>query len=287
MIDKLEGKHMQNKAKNTTNKKKGNLKPIYKPYLRGNVASKAAAKHGLRIIGYTLVFVFIYLLAGSALTFENTFLRIVANAVLPIACGMVLYAEGSHQGETDVGFAEIAQERINDGRKVPESELDLCYNPLKGVFSVVIGALPLFIVCLVYAFLAEKEGFSLGVLPSWVNTYEHQGEVALGLSYYHETTPFALVDMLRVVVRLINFPYFTMAGVNNYGAMYLMDKLSPLLYLLVPSCYALGYLRGPYLRALVHGSIRVNRRKHNKREQRARQQRKMQMQKKTEKKELI
>ena len=276
---------MQNKK--NTNRKKATLKPVYKPYLRGNVASKVAAKRGIRIFGYTLVATFVYLLAGSALSFDNFLLRILCNAVLLLAVGMVMFAEGSNQGETDVGFAEIAQERLDEGRKVAVSEHDLCYHPMKGLFTMVIGILPVFIVCCVYAVLAEKQHYTLGVLPSWVSTYESQSEISQALAFYHEATPFALADALRVIVRLINFPYVTMAGVEDYNAMYIADKISPILCLIVPFFYVLGYRRGPHLRALVHGSIRMNRRKHNKREQRARNQRKQQMQKKPEKKELI
>ena len=275
---------MQNNAKN---RKKVTLKPVYKPYLRGTVASKTAAKRGLRILGYSLVFIFIYLLAGSAMSFENTLLRIGANSILLLLGAAVIYADGSNQGETDVGFAEIAQERLNEGRNVPKSEYDLCYHPLKGLFTMAVGMLPVFIVCVVYAVLAEKQGYSLGVLPSWVSTYESQGEIANALAYYHEKAPFELVDALRIIVRLVNFPFVTMAGIDNYDAMFLVDKLAPVLCLVVPVSYVIGYLRGPYLRALVHGSIRLNRRKHNKREKRVREQRKLQMQKKNDKKELI
>lgn len=277
---------MQNNTKNT-NRKKASLKPVYKPYLRGNIASKAAAKRGGRIFIYTLVFVFIYLLAGSALSFDNTLLRYAANGVLVAVGAMVLYAEGAQHGETDVGFAEIAQERLDEGHNVPQSEYDLCYHPLKGAFTLLVGVLPLFLVCAVYAVLAKRQSYSLGVLPSWVSTYESQAEIAQGFAYYHEKHAFALVDALRIVVRLLNFPYVTMAGVENYDAVYVTDKLAPLLYLIVPAFYFVGYLRGPYLRALVHGSIRMSRRKHNKREKRVREQRRMQMQKKNEKKELI
>lgn len=277
---------MQNNNKKT-NRKKVTLKPVYKPYLRGNVASKTAAKRGLRVFGFVLVFAFIYVIAGLALNFDNNFLRVLCNAVLLLAAAMVMYAEGANQGETDVSFAEIAQERLNEGHKVAESERDLCFHPLKGLFTVALGVLPLFVVCLLYAFMAEKQTHSLSVLPSWVGTYESQSEISLALAYYYETAPFALADVLRVIVRMINFPFVTIVGVNNYDLLYLMDKLSPVLCLVVPGCYLLGYLRGPHLRALVHGNIRMNRRKQNKREMRARAQRREQMKKKNEKKELI
>jgi len=267
-------------------KKKNAMKPVYKPYLRGNVVSRTAAKRAGKLLGYLLMVVFIYLMLGGALTFENTFLRVLANLGLLSIGGMVFYSEGANQGETDVGFAEIAQKRLDEGKNVPASEHDLCYNRLKGVFTAAMAALPFFLVALVFAVIAKKQSFALGVLPSWVTAYESQAEVAQSLAYYHEVTPMTLESILRVIVRLINFPYITMMGINSYDMMYLADKLSPLMALTMPVCYALGYQRGPLLRALVHGNIRVNRRKQSRREKRARMERRA-PQKKTEKKELI
>lgn len=275
---------MQN---NGNKKKKKGMKPVYMPYLRGNIFSRTAIVRGTKIFGYLLMFAFIYLLLGGALTFDNTILRVVANLLLLSAGAIVLYGEGANQGETDVGFAEIVQKRKDEGKNVPASERDLCFHPLKGTLSAAVAALPYFIVCTVFAVIAQKQHYTLGVLPSWVSSYESQGEVAQALAYYHEPVAFSLEAVLRVVVRLINFPYVTMMGINSYDAMYLVDKLSPLLCLTLPACYAIGYLRGPLLRALVHGNIRQNRRKQNKREQRARKERRLQMEKKKEKKELI
>ena len=87
--------------------------------------------------------------------------------------------------------------------------------------------------------------------------------------------------------RLLLFPFVNIAGANNADALLLVDRLSPLLCLLTPACYGLGYLRGPQLRALVHGNIRQNKRKHNAKERKAREQRVKQMEQKNKKKELI
>ena len=275
---------MQNQ---TNKKKKKGMKPVYLPYLRGNVWSRTAVKRGFKVMGFVVMFVFIYVLLGGAMTFENTILRVAANALLLVMGGIVLYGEGANQGETDVGFAEIAQKRLDEGKNVPKSEHDLCYHPLKGVCTAAVGALPFFVICLVFAIVAQKQRFSLGVLPSWVASYESQSEVSEALAFYHETSGLSLEAVLRIVVRLIIFPYVTMMDINSYEAMYWVDKLSPLFCLTLPACYAVGYLRGPFLRALVHGNIRQNRRKHNKREKRARQQRRQQMETKNNKKELI
>lgn len=279
---------MQN---NTNKKKKKGMKPVYLPYQRGNVFSRTAAKRAVKVMGYMLMFMFIYLMLGGALTFENTFLRVLANLLLLSLGGIVVYSEGATQGETDVGFAEIIYKRKEEGKNVPASEYDLCFHPLKGVATAAVGVLPFFAVCVVFACIAQKQHYTLGVLPSWVSSYESQSEVALPLAFYSEASPMTLEGILRVFVRLLNFPYVTMMGIHSYDAMYLADKLSPLMCLTLPVCYVIGYLRGPFLRALVHGNIRQNRRKHNKREKRARQQRRMQMEKKNdkknEKKELI
>lgn len=269
--------------KTTNAKKNKGMKPVYKPYLRGNVVSRVAAKRAVKVLGFMVMFVFVYLMLGGALTFDNTILRVAANLGLLLAGMLLLYNEGANQGETDVGFGEITQKRLDEGKNVPESEHDLCYHPLKGTFSAAIAAIPFFVVCLVFAIVAQKQGYVLGVLPSWVTAYESQTEVAQALAYYSVATPMTLESILRVIVRMLIFPFVTMVGVNSNDMMYLVDKLSPILCLVMPAAYAVGYLRGPFLRALVHGNIRMSRRKHNRREQKARKERRMQM----EKKELI
>ena len=64
---------MQNQ---TNKKKKKGMKPVYLPYLRGNVWSRTAVKRGFKVMGFVVMFVFIYLLLGGAMTFENTILRV-------------------------------------------------------------------------------------------------------------------------------------------------------------------------------------------------------------------
>lgn len=268
--------------KSNTNKK-NEMKPVFKPYLRGKALCRTDAKRSLRVFGFTLIFVFLFVLVGTALSFDNDFWRIVLNAGLLLACAGILMNEGARQGETDTAFAEIALRRKNDGKNVPESEKELCFHPLKGFVTMFIGALPLVVVAVVFAVVAQKQAYSLGTLPSWVAAYNSVPEIGEALAYYSETAVMQLEDILRIAVRLILFPYVNMTGADNYHALYLVDKLSPILCLILPSFYGVGYLRGPYLRALVHGNIRMNRRRHNKNERKAREQRV----RKPEKKELI
>lgn len=274
---------MQKNAK----KNKKSLQPVYKPYQRGRACSMLAVKRGWRILGYTLVLTFIFLIVGTALAFDNNILRIVLNAMVALMGMGLFYNDGARMGEGDTAFAEIVHNRKSEGKNVPDSELDRCFHPLKGFVTALCGIAPVLVLALVYALMAEKQIYSLGVLPSWVTAYEDQPEIGQALAYYSQTEGMKLADMLRIVVRLILFPYVNMVGSGNAEGMLLLDRLSPALCLLTPISFGLGYLRGPQLRSLVHGNIRQNKRKHNARERKAREQRAQQMQPKNKPKELI
>jgi len=271
---------MQKNAKN----KKNTAQPVYKPYLRGRAASALAAKRGWKVLGMTALFAFLYVLVGSVLTSDNLFLRLVLNlTMVGLAC-LMMFSEGSRQGENDTAFAEIAQNRLDSGKAVPDSEKDRCFHPLKGFFTALVGISLVFVIALTYALIAHKQTYQLGALPSWVTAFESQSQIGQALAYYQESSPLRAEDVLRVIVRLVLFPFVNLAGVNNYDGLYLVDRLSPLLCLIAPAFYGLGYLRGPSLRAMVHGNIRLNRRRHNRNERKARERRASAMK---EKKELI
>ena len=169
---------------------------------------------------------------------------------------------------------------------VPTSDLltsTPCFHSLKGFFTAAVGVAPFFLIALVFALLATRQTFQLSTLPSWVSAYDSQPEISQALAYYNNPDPTAVEDVLRFIVRMLLFPYINIVGTDNYDTMLLMDRLSPVLVLIAPLFYALGYLRGPSLRALVHGNIRLNKRRHNRKERKAREQRA----RKPETKELI
>ena len=274
---------MQSNAK----KNKKGAQPIYKPYLRGRALCDVAVKRCWHVLGYTLIFTLFFVLVGSVLSFDSVALRIICNAALLLVAMSLMYNDGARTGENDTAFAEIALNRKNEGRNVPESELNRCFHPLKGFVTAAWGVLPIFIIALIYAFMAQKQTYSLGALPSWVSAYDDHADISQGLAYYNETSSVQVADILRIVVRLILFPFVTIAGSDHADALLLVDRLSPVLCLLTPACYGLGYMRGPYLRALVHGNIRMSKRRHNAKERKAREERVKQMELKNKKKELI
>lgn len=246
---------------------------IYKPYLKGNWASRLAARRGLKILGYQAVFVFFYIFLGQALMFDSLPLRLVANAMILAALAGLMYMDGMKTGEEDVAYAEIAFTRQESGQTIPKEERDRCFHPLKGLYTVLAGMLPLALMCLALAVTAQEQRHHLGALPSWLDGYRSRADIGLALSYYNETTPMGVVDVLRIIVRLVLFPYVNIVGTDSSARLLLLERLSPLMIFLVPMAYAAGYGLGRKARATVHGSIADDRKRRVRRERRERKHR--------------
>ena len=231
---------------------------VYKPFLLGNRSSALAAKRGIKLLAYQLVFVFVYLFIGQALLFDQFLLRILINLLIVLGFGGILYNDGAKAGLEDVSFAEIVLQRQQNGKAISKLERDRCFHPAKGFFSMLAGTLPLILFCLVFAFMTELQVYRLGGLPDWVQAYERRADVGLALNYYHQGNAFSLVDVMRVAVRLLVFPYINMAGTSSNQTLLWLERLSPLLVCIIPLGYSFGYMQGKRLRAGVHGAIVSN-----------------------------
>ena len=255
---------MQDKSK----KAKAKRPLIYKPYVKGNPLDGAAVKKGLRMLAYYLIFAFIYVLAGGALQFSNDILRVAANLLLVLACAAVLYMNGARAGEAEVTYGEIAYTRQEAGKSLDEKERQRCYHPLKGFLVALIAALPLLLLTLPHALTAQRQVYVLQALPRWVSGYRSQEEIMAPLQYYQQQVSLGFMDVLRMAVRVLVFPFANMATVDNSRALLLVDRLSPLLVCLPLLGYPLGYLTGPRSRAMVHGDISSSNKRYQRRKKR-------------------
>ena len=77
----------------------------------------------------------------------------------------------------------------------------------------------------------------------------------LPLQYYQATEPFTAGVVLRVIMRLLLYPYINLVGARNASLTLLVDRLSPLALLVPYLGYVVGYLRGRHSRAMLHGSM--------------------------------
>lgn len=241
---------------NPASKKKKKIKPIAKPYLKGNILSRLTVSRGLKLLVYPIIFILLNLFVGAAFSFENIpFLRVALNVVLVGFCVLLVYTSGQNTGYGDITIAEIMYNHDQEGKTVSKQDRDRCYHPLKGAATALIGYLPLLIVALVYALTVKRQDFSLPPLPSWVNGYEEQRDFMLPLQYYGVVEPVTALTILRIIMRLMLYPFINLAGARNADLTLLVDRLAPLELCLPFIGYAVGYLRGRHSRALLHGNI--------------------------------
>ena len=263
-------------------KKKKQRTLVYKPYLKGSWHDAASIRKSLRILAYYLIFVLIFLVMGAVLSTEIIPLAWLVNGLIVLGCGALLYMEGCRDGDNQVAVGEIAYTRQENGNPVEKKERDRCFHPLKGLFTALCGALPVILVAIVHALVAKKQGYALQPLPEWVTALGKDSEAMAPLQYYLKDGGFTLIDGIRVVGRMLIFPFAQVARLYGADAVLLADRLSPLLVLIPALGYPLGYLTGPRSRAMVHGDIQTNDRRYRRKQQKAVRERRTRTEKKNE-----
>lgn len=254
-------------------KKKKQPPLVQKPTHKGKVIEKTGTKRAAKIFGSMVLVMLLYLIFGPMLMFDNMILRTILNIfLLALAMGM-LSITGSGDGEADAALGEIVYQRKQEGKAVPKADEDKSFNPLRGFYTAFLGASVFFCLAIILAVFTKAETYALGVLPGWVQSYTGDTTIGQGLEYYNISRSLSALDVIRMIVRASVFPFFTMFNTSSSAALFL-ERISPLLVLIVPSGYALGYLRGKKIRSMIHGSIaagvKKKKRKANK-EKKARQ----------------
>lgn len=253
-------------------KKKKGVKPVFKPYDRGAVYGLYALKRSGKVLLIYMAYMLFFLLVGSSLSFNNVFLNVVVNLVAIAATVAMMHMEGLRNGDLDVSVGEIVHLRRENGKDVDPEDLNRSYHPLRSVLTPLIGVAPLLLIAIFHAVAAKPQYYTLGVLPGWVSAINAE-EVSLPLQYYDRESTMAFVDVVRIIVRLSMMPYIHIVSTDNIMGLLWLDRLSPVLMLLPAAGYMVGYLRGPQSRALTHGSIAANTRRHKRKQQRERKAR--------------
>lgn len=270
---------MQDQTKKMKNKKRP---LVFKPYVKGNAFDSAALKRSLRVMAYFFMFAFLYVIAGSTLQFGNVLLRVILNLLMVGVCAAVVYMDGARLGENEVAFGEIAYTRQQAGKETETKDKMRCYHPLKGVTIALIAAAPAVLITLPHAITAVKQTYYLQQLPKWVSGYSNQAEVMAPLQFYSRDVQITVLDILRMVSRVLIFPFANIATVDNTDALLVMDRLSPLLACLPLIGFPLGYLTGPRARAMVHGDISSSNKRFQRKKRKAVKERQARAAKKNE-----
>ncbi|MBE5777287.1 MAG: hypothetical protein E7326_07230 [Clostridiales bacterium] len=265
----------QNKGTQNTKKKKRGVKPVRKPYLKGNTYSLFALKRSGRVFLLYFAFMFFFLLIGASLSFDNAVLNLILNAGAVVATVGMVYMDGLRHGDTDVSVGEIVYLRKESNREIDPEDMNRSYHPVKGILTALVGVSPFLLMALVHALCAEPQHYTLGMLPGWVGSVTAE-EVQLPLDYYNREYAFTLVDLVRILSRLSLMPYVNIVTTDNVQGLFLVDRLSPILIALPAIGYVAGYLRGPVSRAYTHGNIAANTRRHKRKQMKERKARQSQ-----------
>ncbi|MDY5729915.1 MAG: hypothetical protein SPL05_00050 [Eubacteriales bacterium] len=226
-------------------------------YNIGKTNDKSSYKMALKVFVSMLLLVLVFVVFGTMLLFENLLLAIIINLAFISLCAYFFMLEGIHEGNKQAGLSEITFKQMIKNK---EERLDTgaCFYKHKGFFAVLLGVLPLFLLCVVFAFLTEKQFTSLGTLPAWVENYMVQPELQASLAYYYAPQSIGFIHIYRLIVRTLNMPYIAMVSYLGTDAMLWVERLCPLLIWIIPSFYSIGYLRGPKSRVAINKAIQRN-----------------------------
>ena len=256
-------------------KKKAKIQRVSKPYLKGDMVDRTTLPGALKFFLATVALCIALMLIGVMMNWESKFMSITINGCIILAAYLIFEQTGAASGADAVNQGEIMFARQEKGRPVAEWERSMCFHPLKGFISALIGSVPLLICSVILAFIAERQVSNLGTLPAWLSGLESRPEIGNAIAYYHESGSMSIEAILRLIVRMSEMPYVNMVGASNADGMLALERFSPLLNLLPACAYGIGYVSGVSIRTNVHTNIALGKKKAKRKqakERRARQQ---------------
>ena len=254
---------------------KKKIEKVSKPYLKGDAIDRTTVSGGVKHFVGTIVMAIAYLVIGVMMNWDQVWLNVLVNTTILLATYMMFAQFGMNAGADAVNQGEIMFARQEKGRPVAEWERSMCYHPLKGFISALIGAVPVLLCSIILACIAERQMTSLGALPSWVSGFESRQEIGNALAIYHEAGSMSLETVMRMLVRMTVMPFVNMVGPENKDAMLLLERVSPLINLIPVVAYGLGYINGVDVRTSIHTNIALGKKKAKRKqakERRARRQ---------------
>lgn len=201
----------------------------------------------LRLLGYQLVFGFISFMIMPALMDANPAIRILLAGVIVAAACLFTFLDGTYQGERDVAMSRRLSKLEAKGFYTPDKEENARrYRPMNGVYAMLLGALPLFSISLYVALTAQPYAYTPQDLPSWLwHVYAARGggrRAGLCRQSFHHDHADGLSARGGSLHAL--WVFGACGSLSDAGSL-LFDRLSPVLALIVPAMFAIGYLFGP------------------------------------------
>jgi len=232
--------------------------------IRGALWDASVARQAGKLVLYMLLLGLISLMVAPLLMIDTPVVRVPLNLLLFAGVVLLAYNDGGVRGQKEVASGLTLARRQAGGLALTQEELRACYRPARGLLAAALAALPFFVAALMLAVLARPYAYVLQTLPTWLGAYVRREDIGGALQFYSQTQGAEFADYLRVGVRLVVMPASYMITGFGDQASLLLDRISPLLVLLIPGGYAAGYLRGPSLHALAAKRSEEAKRQHKK-----------------------
>lgn len=237
---------------------------VRKPFETGDPTDENTLRDSLKFFG-TLIMVFLVSFIACSAALSNLFLRLIINIAVIGVVLMIFYNSGAGKGAEAVSRGEIIWQKKESGRGFSASEKKVCYHPLKGYMTGLIGTIPFLILAVILALKTTIQMTDSGTLPSWMQAYTRRSDIGNALINYTQPEGMTFIDAIRALIRICILPFVNTIGYGNKPAMLLLERISPILLLLPAAAYGTGYLTGKKIRTRIHTAISENNRKRSRR----------------------
>ena len=248
-------------------------KEVRKPFLTGSVTDERTVRNSLKFFGTILVVFFVAFIASASAAFDNRILRVFLNTAVIVLEIVILFNSGSKWGTDDVARGEILYQKKEKGQYIADSERRLCFHPMKGYLTALIGTVLFLIPAIILAMNTSVQMAESGILPDWMKAYTRRSDIGNALVNYTQPEGAQYIDYLRALVRITILPFVNIVGNTNKNWLVILERLSPLILLIPAAAYGSGYLSGRNIRTQIHTAISENNRKRIRREQKKRKAR--------------
>jgi len=237
---------------------KPSVKEVKKPFITGSAVDENTLKSSLFFFGTLLVVFFISFIACASASVGGVLLRIILNLAVIAVALMVFFNNGSRHGADAVARGEILYQKKEKGQTFSESEKKICYHAGKGFVTGMIGTIPFLVLAIILAASTSIQMTESGTLPSWMQTYTRRSDIGNALINYTQPEGMGVIDYCRAFVRICIIPFVNLFGSSDKTAMYILERISPVVLVLPAVSYGFGYMAGRNIRTKIHTAISEN-----------------------------
>ena len=246
---------------------------VKKPFCTGSAVDENTLKSSLLFFGSLLLVYFMSFLVSATTGAAGGVFRILFNLVIIALVVIIFFNNGTNQGADAVTRGEIIYQKKEKGDQVSDSEVRVCYHPMKGFMTALLGTLPVLILAVIFAVMTQPQMTDSGTLPSWMSAYVKRSDVANALIHYVEPEGMTFVDVLRIIIRVTIIPFVSIVGNASKDTLFILERLSPLMVLIPAVAYGIGYTTGKNIRTKIHSAIFANDKKRRTAEKKRRKKR--------------